>query len=96
MPNVLQNMGIQNSLGVLKSIVYIETKHYAFTLLDDGSFGISDGRVPDNCLFSSSVLNQSCGANQARLHKQPYKEKYGAWTPMYSDKNQYLDIDLGK
>jgi len=63
---------------------------------DDNSLGISDGRVPDNCMFSSSVLNQSCGANQARLHKQPYMDKYGAWTPLYDDKNQYLDIDLGE
>ncbi|XP_065061324.1 trichohyalin-like isoform X1 [Rhopilema esculentum] len=63
---------------------------------DDDSFGIAAGKIPDNAFFSSSALNQSCGANQARLHKQPQKEKYGAWTPVYNDKNQFLDIDLGE
>ena len=68
----------------------------SFFLIDDDTFGIATGRIPDNALFSSSALNQACGASQARLNKQPCKEKYGAWSPMYNDKNQYLDIDLGK
>ena len=67
-----------------------------FFSIDDDTFGIAAGRIPDNALFSSSALNQACGASQARLNKQPCKEKYGAWSPMYNDKNQYLDVDLGK
>eukprot|EP00794_Sanderia_malayensis_P015128 gene15128-16684_t len=63
---------------------------------DDDSFGVGDRRIDDSALYSSSALSVACGASQARLNNQPFKEKYGAWSPMQNDKNQYLDIDLGE
>ncbi|KAK2560505.1 Thioredoxin domain-containing protein 3-like protein [Acropora cervicornis] len=58
--------------------------------------GMEDGSIPDDAIKASSELDDQHSASRARLNAKPAEEKMGAWVPLESDENQWLQVDLGK
>lgn len=52
--------------------------------------GVSDGSIGDGAITASSSLD-----NASRPHTGRLNSSAGAWCPNVSDKQQYLQIDLG-
>ena len=53
--------------------------------------GVSDGSLEDSAFTASSFLD-----NDSRPHAARLNSSSGAWCSNVSDKQQYLQIDLGK
>lgn len=58
--------------------------------------GMENGSIPDDAIKASSELDDQHSASRARLNAKPDEEKMGAWVPLESDENQWLQVDLGK
>ncbi|XP_076328320.1 mucin-5B-like isoform X2 [Tachypleus tridentatus] len=52
--------------------------------------------LPDENLKASSSLNSNSEPQNSRLTLQKGPNSDGAWIPAYFDKDQYLEVDLGK
>ena len=52
--------------------------------------GLSDGSIEDSAITASSSLDNASKPHTGRLNSSA-----GAWCPNVSDKQQYLQIDLG-
>lgn len=75
--------------------------HFAFQLFyhkDSYSepLGLENGRISSEAITSSSELDDKHSASRARLNSKPEGELMGAWVPLESDENQWLQVDLGK
>ena len=58
--------------------------------------GLESGSVPSEAIKASSELDDKHSASRARLNTKPEGELMGAWIPLQSDENQWLQVDLGK
>ena len=60
------------------------------------ALGMENGNIPDDAITASTELDDQHSASRARLNAKPAEEKMGAWVPLESDENQWLQVDLGK
>ena len=58
--------------------------------------GMENGSIPTEAIKASSELDEQHNATRARLNTKPEGELMGAWVPLQSDENQWLEVDLGK
>ncbi|PFX23757.1 Thioredoxin domain-containing protein 3-like [Stylophora pistillata] len=58
--------------------------------------GLENGLISSEAITSSSELDDKHSASRARLNSKPEGELMGAWVPLESDENQWLQVDLGK
>ena len=58
--------------------------------------GMENGSIPSEAIKSSSELDEQHNASRARLNTIPEGELMGAWVPLQSDENQWLEVNLGK
>ena len=57
---------------------------------------MENGSIPSEAIKASSELDDKHSASRARLNTKPEGELMGAWVPLESDENQWLQVDLGK
>lgn len=76
-------------LSVSPFIVF-ETDEYSEAV------GMESGSIPNDAIKASSELDEKHSASKARLGIKPEDEQFGAWVPLESDENQWLQMDLGK
>lgn len=57
---------------------------------------MENGSIPNDAIKASSELDEPHSASRARLNIKPEGELMGAWVPLESDENQWLQVDLGK
>ncbi|EDO41038.1 predicted protein, partial [Nematostella vectensis] len=60
------------------------------------AIGAQSGTLKDSQFFASSELSSSYRASNARLHLHTNRGRVGAWSPSRSDKNPWLEIDVGR
>ena len=60
------------------------------------ALGMENGNIPNDAITASTELDEQHSASRARLNAKPDGEKMGAWVPLESDENQWLQVDLGK
>ncbi|XP_078344639.1 thioredoxin domain-containing protein 3 homolog isoform X2 [Oculina patagonica] len=58
--------------------------------------GVENGSIPSEAITASSELDDQHSASRARLNTKPEGELMGAWVPLQSDENQWLQVNLGK
>ncbi|XP_068752060.1 thioredoxin domain-containing protein 3 homolog isoform X3 [Montipora capricornis] len=58
--------------------------------------GMENGSIPDDAIKASSELDEQHNASRARLNANAEGEKMGAWVPLQSDEDQWLQVNLGK
>ncbi|KAJ7372866.1 Thioredoxin domain-containing protein 3 [Desmophyllum pertusum] len=58
--------------------------------------GMENGSIPSEAIKASSELDDQHSASRARLNTKPEGELKGAWVPLQSDENQWLQVDFGK
>ena len=58
--------------------------------------GMESGSIPNEAIKASSELDEQHNASRSRLNTKPEGEQMGAWVPLESDENQWLQVDLGK
>ena len=58
--------------------------------------GMENCGISNDSIQASSVLDEQHDASRARLNAKPEGDKMGAWVPLQSDENQWLQVDLGK
>ena len=59
------------------------------------NLGMENNRISDGQISASSELSPNHKANQSRLYYTADGGKGGAWSAKTTDKNQWLQIDLG-
>lgn len=59
------------------------------------SLGVEDGRILNTSISASAIYDQRHAAEFARLNMLPRSSNIGAWCPLRSNSNQWLNIDLG-
>ena len=81
---------------VINSLVCSSDRH--FICLDSYSetLGLENGSIASEAIKASSELDDKHSASRARLNTKPEGELMGAWVPLESDENQWLQVDLGK
>ena len=57
---------------------------------------MENGSIPSEAIKSSSELDEQHNASRARLNTKPEGELMGAWVPLQSDDEQWLQVDFGK
>ena len=57
---------------------------------------MENGSIPSEAIKASSELDDQHSASRARLNTKPEGELMGAWVPLQSDENQWVQVDLGK
>ena len=57
---------------------------------------MENGSIPTEAIKASSELDEQHNASRARLNTKPEGELMGAWVPLQSDEEQWLEVDLGK
>ena len=57
--------------------------------------GVEDGAILDTQISASSQLDNTHSAKQARLHSKADGSKWGSWSALRNDLNQWLQVDLG-
>ena len=57
---------------------------------------MENGSIPSEAIKASSELDDQHSASRARLNTKPEGELKGAWVPLQSDENQWLQVDFGK
>ena len=58
--------------------------------------GMESGSIPNEAIKASSERDDQHSASRSRLNTKPEGEQMGAWVPLESDENQWLQVDLGK
>ncbi|XP_022106836.1 uncharacterized protein LOC110987964 [Acanthaster planci] len=58
--------------------------------------GMDDDLIPDQSIQTSSVLGPDYGNSQSRLNAEPTATMKGCWAPAQNNKDQYVQVDLGK
>ncbi|XP_038047394.1 uncharacterized protein LOC119721398 isoform X2 [Patiria miniata] len=58
--------------------------------------GMDDDTIPDTSIETSSVLGPEYGNSQSRLNAQASAAMKGCWAPALNNKDQYVQVDLGK
>ncbi|XP_046543699.1 uncharacterized protein LOC124253889 [Haliotis rubra] len=53
-------------------------------------------KIDDSQLTASSSLNSEHGPQRSRLNQPAQGDYIGAWEAEYNDKNQYIQVDLGR
>ena len=56
--------------------------------------GVEDGAILDTQISASSQLDYTHSAKQARLHSKADGSKWGSWSALKDDLNQWLQVDL--
>ena len=56
---------------------------------------MEDGTITDAKITASSQVDGNHSAVQARLNFKEYENKAGAWSALTTDRNQWLQVDLG-
>ena len=59
------------------------------------ALGVGNGEIPDAHITASSQLNDNNGAALARLRLKKAGPKQGGWSALYSDFDQWIQVDLG-
>ena len=59
------------------------------------ALGVGNGEIPDAHITASSQLNDNNGAVLARLRLKKAGPKQGGWSALYSDFDQWIQVDLG-
>ena len=57
---------------------------------------MENSSIPSEAIKASSELDDQHSASRARLNTKPEGELKGAWVPLQSDENQWLQVDFGK
>ena len=57
---------------------------------------MENGSIPTEAIKASSELDVQHNASRARLNTKPEGELMGAWVPLQSDEEQWLQVDFGK
>ena len=57
---------------------------------------MENGSIPTEAIKASSELDEQHNASRARLNTKPEGELMGAWVPLQSDDEQWLQVDFGK
>ena len=57
---------------------------------------MENGSIPTEAIKASSELDEQHNASRARLNTKPEGELMGAWVPLQSDEEQWLQVDFGK
>ena len=57
---------------------------------------MESGNIPNDAIKASTELDVQHNASRSRLNTKPEGEQAGAWVPLESDENQWLQVDLGK
>lgn len=57
--------------------------------------GMESLDIKDSQLSVLFIYNQDHGTDNARLNKQPYQGKPGAWCAIENNVNQWISVDLG-
>ena len=57
---------------------------------------MENGSIPTEAIKASSELDDKHSASRARLNTKPDGELMGAWVPLQSDENQWLQVDFAK
>lgn len=60
------------------------------------SLGVTDGKVPDDCISASSSLDDNHSPSQCRLNTKEEGEKMAGWAAKDNDENQWIQIDFGR
>ena len=60
------------------------------------ALGMQKKTITDAQITASSSWNSAHGPSNARLHFRSGHGKTGAWSSRTNDKNQWLQVDLGK
>ena len=58
--------------------------------------GLENGAIPDAQISASSQWDNNLGPNRARLNGNLTGKGMGAWCALNDDKNQWLQVDLGR
>lgn len=69
---------------------------YRHILDCEEAIGIGDGEIPDEDITSSSSYDELSLGARGRLGIQYQPPQKSGWCARVNDKNQYLQIDLGK
>ena len=57
---------------------------------------MENGSILNEAIKASSELDEQHNASRARLNTKPDGELMGAWVPLQSDDEQWIEVDLGK
>ena len=82
--------------GLLESAVNVTLDLLFNSDLYSEPLGMENGSIPNDAIKASSELDEPHSATRARLNTKPEGELMGAWVPLESDENQWLQVDLGK
>ena len=58
--------------------------------------GMENGAISDAQISASSQWDNNLGSHRARLNGNPTGKGTGAWCALNNDKNQWLQVDLGR
>ena len=58
--------------------------------------GLENGAISDAQISASSQWDNKLGSHRARLNGNPTGKGMGAWCALNNDKNQWLQVDLGR
>ena len=58
--------------------------------------GLENGAISDAQISASSQWDNNLGPHRARLNGNPTGKGMGAWCALNNDKNQWLQVDLGR
>ena len=57
---------------------------------------MKSGKIPDSAITATTIYNQYCGPERARLDTVKSGNFNGAWIPKTLDMGQWIQVDLGK
>lgn len=57
---------------------------------------MEDGKIPDDAITASSILDDAHAVSCCRLNTKAEDEKKGAWAAKDNDENQWLQVNLGQ
>ena len=83
----------------LHAVQVIEFHRGIYLLCKGGcseALGMQKKTITDAQITASSSWNSAHGPSNARLHFRSGHGKTGAWSSRTNDKNQWLQVDLGK
>ena len=87
-----------NKDKISESIVKTVSRDISFVLNNLGCvapLGMEDGTITNAQITASSQVDGNHSAVQARLNFKAYESKAGAWSALTTDRNQWLQVDLG-
>jgi hypothetical protein len=93
------NFRIISSSSSSSSIYYYITQPnqcFIITVTFSESLGLTNGKVPDDCITASSALDDNHSPACCRLNSKEEGEKMAGWAAKENDENQWIQVDFGK